>query len=135
MKFFKALACGLSVIAFGAIAQVDDSAMQTDWMEFVKGARDSGSGTEVVEVEEGEEDGIRTVTLAIPKKSVDDPAEIEEVLVIGQAPEKKEPMGMNITYEWISDYDEDNYGLIIRLREDTNWPIRLYLNSDPGFVR
>jgi hypothetical protein len=135
IKFFKASACGLLLVSFGTLAQVDDSALQTDWMEFVKGARDSASGAEVVDVEEGGEDGVRTVTLSIPKTSVSDPAAIEEVVVIGQAPEKDEPGGLNISYEWVSDYDEDNYGLIIRLSEDTNWPIRLYLNSSPGFVR
>jgi hypothetical protein len=135
LKFCKSLSWGLFLIVSVATAQVDDGAMQTDWMEFVKGSRDSESGAEVVEVEEGGEDGTRTVTLAIPKKSVKDPADIEEVVVIGQAPEKSEPMGVSISYEWVSDYDEDNYGLIIRLSEDTNWPIRLYLNSNPGFVR
>lgn len=135
IKFLIKVIWGLAVVVSGAVAQVDDSAMQTDWMEFVKGSRDIGSGAEVVEIGEGEADGMRTVTLAIPKKAVNDPADIEEVVVIGQAPQKSEPMDINISYEWISDYDEDNYGLIIRLREDTEWPIRLYLNSNPGFVR
>jgi len=135
VKFWNTVAWGLVLVVSGAVAQVNDSAMQTDWMEFVKGSRDSGTGAEVVEIAEGEEDGTRTVTLAIPKKAVNDPADIEEVLVIGQAPQKSEPMEMDISYEWVSDYDEDNYGLIIRLSEDTEWPIRLYLNSSPGFVQ
>ena len=132
---------GMALLLFlwcgqGLASDVDDSAMQTGWMEFVKGSRDHDSGTEVVEVEEGESEGQRTVTLRIPKSSVHDPDAIEEVLVIGQAPEKSEPMQMSISYEWIADYDdEDSYGLIIRLGEDTEWPIRLYLNSNPGFVR
>jgi len=109
--------------------------MQTGWMDFVKGSRDSASGTEVVGVEKDGADGKQTVTLAIPKRALPNPADIEEVVVIGQAPEKPEPTDMHISYEWISDYDEDNYGLVIRLDKDTNWPIRLYLNSNPGFVR
>ena len=51
----------------------------------------------------------------------------------GRKPEEPEPL--DITYEWVDDYDKDNYGLVIRLGKNTNWPIRLYMNSDPGFVR
>ena len=131
----RGIACALLLAATTLTAQVDDSALETDWMEFVKGSRDSDSGAEVVDITADEDADTQTVTLAIPKKSIDDPADIEEVLVIGQAPEKSESRRMNISYEWISDYDEDNYGLIIRLSKDTNWPIRLYMNSNPGFVR
>ena len=42
---------------------------------------------------------------------------------------------MDITFEWVDDYDNDNYGLVIRLGRDTNWPIRLFMNSGPGFTR
>jgi len=137
-KFWQRAVCGLVLVVAGAVGTVsraDDSALQTDWMDFVKGSRDAASGAEVVDVEEDGAAGKRTVTLAIPKKSLNDPADIEEVVVIGQAPEKSKPMDMDISYEWISDYDKDNYGLIIRLDEDTEYPIRLYLNSSPGFVR
>jgi hypothetical protein len=133
-RFWQSVAYTL-ILLLGVPAVADDSAMHTGWMEFVKGSRDKDSGTEVVDVAEGEVEGSRIVTLAIPKKSVYDPAAIEEVLVIGKAPEKSEPLDLDISFEWISDYDEDNYGLIIRLSEDTDWPIRLYLNSSPGFVR
>ena len=50
-----------------------------------------------------------------------------------EKPEKPEPL--DITYEWAADYNSDNYGLVIRLRRNTNWPIRLYMNSDTGFKR
>jgi len=123
------------LVVSGAGARADDSAMQTGWMDFVKGSRDSESGTEVVSVDKNGTDGTQTVTLAIPKRAVNDPSAIEEVVVIGQAPEKSEPKDMDISYEWISDYDKDNYGLIIRLDKDTDWPIRLYLNSKPGYAR
>ncbi|MBK6738859.1 MAG: hypothetical protein IPG64_13605 [Haliea sp.] len=50
-------------------------------------------------------------------------------------PAEKESRPTRITYEWVSDTDPDNYGLVIRLSRNTNWPIRLYMNSDPGFIR
>jgi hypothetical protein len=123
------------LVLTGAIASADENAMHTDWMNVVKGSRDAASGTEVVSVEEDGASGSRTVTLAIPKRAVNDPDTIEEVVVVGQAPEKPEPTDLHISYEWITDYDNDNYGLVIRLSENTNWPIRLYLNSAPGFTR
>ena len=134
-KSWQSLMWGLLLVLIGATASADEPAMQTDWMNVEKGSRDAASGTEVVEVEEDGTDGTRTVTLAIPKRAVSDPGAIEEVVVIGQAPEKSEPVDIDISYEWVSDYDKDNYGLVIRLSKDTNWPIRLYLNSAPGFTR
>ena len=124
---------GLLLLLLVTLAQADDSAMQTGWMEFVKGARDSTVGAQLVEIEDGETADTQKITLAIPKESIGDPGDIEEVIVIGKAPEKSEPL--DISYEWVSDYDRDNYGLVIRLGRNTNWPIRLYLNSSPGFIR
>lgn len=117
----------LVVMAEGA-----GQSLQSDWMQLVKGYRDPATGVETREVEYGDEAGVRTVTLAIPKSSVADPDSIEEVIVVGRRPEKPEPL--DITYEWLDDYDNDNYGLVIRLGKNSNWPFRLYLDSTPGFI-
>jgi hypothetical protein len=67
---------------------------------------------------------------------MNDPDTIEEVIVVGRHPDKPEPPEpLDITYEWLDDYENDNYGLVIRLGKNSKWPIRLYLNSAPGFVR
>ena len=133
-KFWQSTALGLLLFLPAAIAlSEDDSAMQTGWMEFVKGSRDSTVGAQLVEIEDGDTADTQKITLAIPKKSIENPGAIEEVVVIGRAPEKSEPL--DISFEWVSDYDSDNYGLVIRLPRDTNWPIRLYMNSEPGFIR
>ena len=134
IKFWQAAACGLLLLVSMIVSSADDSALHTGWMEFVKGARDSDVGAQLVEIEEGATAGTQKITVAIPKVSIADPADIEEVIVIGQAPEKSEPLDIDITYEWVADYDNDNYGLVIRLSRDTNWPIRLYFNSSPGFM-
>jgi hypothetical protein len=121
---------------FASVAQSEGEGIETGWLELVKGARDNTVGAEVIEIEEGDTADTQKITLAIPKKSLDSPGEIEEVLVIGQRPpEQKESKPTRITYEWVSDHDPDNYGLVIRLSRNTNWPIRLYMNSDPGFMR
>lgn len=121
----------LLLLPFIALAQAEGEPLQSDWLELVKGYKGKNLGTELVEIEdEGE---TRTITLAIPKTSMGDPDEIEEVVVVGRKPEKPQPL--DITYEWLDDYDNDNYGLVIRLGKNSRWPIRLYLNSDAGFVR
>lgn len=124
----------LSLLA--SVAHSEGEGIETGWLELVKGARDNTVGAEVIEIEEGDTADTQKITLAIPKKSLDNPGEIEEVLVVGQRPPaQKESKPTRITYEWVSDTDPDNYGLVIRLSRNTNWPIRLYMNSDPGFIR
>ncbi len=120
------------LIPLATLAQGEAQPLQSDWLQLVKGYRDPASGVEMREVEYGEEAGTRTVTLAIPKSAMADPADIEEVVVIGRRPDKPEPL--DISFEWLDDYDSDNYGLVIRLGKDSNWPIRLYLDSAPGYI-
>lgn len=115
------------------VAQDEALPLQSGWMELVKGQRDPATGVEMREVEEENAGETRTVTLSIPKTSMNHPDTIEEVVVIGRRPEKPEPL--DISYEWLDDYDNDSYGLVIRFGKDTKWPIRLYLDSSPGYVR
>ena len=107
--------------------------LQSGWMELVKGSRDPSTGVEMREVESVKADESRTLVLAIPKSSMNHPDTIEEVVAVGKRPEKPEPL--DITYEWLDDYDNDNYGLVIHLGKNSNWPIRLYLDSSAGYVR
>lgn len=121
------------LLPLAALAQGDSQPLQSDWMQLVKGYRDPGSGVEMRDIEYGDDAGNRTVTLSIPKSSVANPNAIEEVVVIGRRPEKPEPL--DISYEWVDDYDNDNYGLVIRLGKNSNWPIRLYIDSSPAYIR
>jgi len=127
------LVLGAVLIPLAVIAQNGTEPLESDWLELVKGYRGDTLGTELVEIEDGEVEGTQKITLAIPKTSMGHPDEIEEVVVIGRKPEEPEPL--DITYEWLDDYDNDKYGLVIRLGKNTRWPIRLYMNSDAGFVR
>ena len=109
----------------------DVEPLQSDWLELVKGYKGETLGTEMREIEDDGDN--RTVTLAIPKESIGHQDSIEEVVVVGRKPEELEPL--EIEYKWLDDYDEDNYGLVIYLGRNSRWPIRFYLNSDPGFIR
>lgn len=122
----------LSVLALPALAV---EPIESDWLELVKGYKGSAMGAEVMAVEEGESAEMQKVTIAIPKEAIGDPDTIEEVVVVGRMPDKPEAAEpIDVTFEWVDDYDNDNYGLVIRLGKG-NWPIRLFMNSDAGFTR
>lgn len=129
-----AMAFGLAV----GSTQAEEESLKSGWLDLVKGFRGDAMGAMVVDIvdivdtEEGSATDFHRVTVAIPKTSLSHPDTIEEVVVIGQKPKKSEPL--DISYEWLSDYDKDNYGLVIRLSKDTQWPIRLYMSSDAGFT-
>jgi hypothetical protein len=132
-NFWQSIVCAFLLLALPVLAQPDNTMLESDWMELVRGSRDEAFGAELREIEDGDTADTQKITLAIPKSAISHPDAIEEVVVIGRKPEKPEPL--DISYEWLDDYDNDNYGLVIRLGKDTKWPIRLYLNSDPGFIR
>ena len=129
-----AVLCGLMLLPTVVLAQDESEVIKTDWMELVKGYKGETVGAEVRSVEEGDVEGTRKITLAIPKTAIEDPDDIEEVVVVGRKPEEPEPL-FNIRTEWLDDYDNDNYGLIIYLSEDSNWPIKLFMSSEAGFIR
>ena len=134
LKPWRLLLAMLLMGSLSVLAQQSADPLKSDWLELVKGYKGKSNGVEVQKIEEGEEPGSQKVTLAIPKRYLADPDAIEEVVVIGKRPEKPQPL-LDVEYEWVDDYDNDNYGLVIRLGKKSNWPIRLFFYSDSGFVR
>jgi hypothetical protein len=133
---FQSTVAVLFFSLLASAAQSDGEGMKTGWLERVKGSRDDTVGAQLVNIEDGDTDDTQKITVAIPKALLVNRDDIEEVLVIGQRPpESKKSKPIKFTYEWVSDLDSDNYGLVIRLGKDTNWPIRLYMNSDAGFIQ
>ncbi|WP_133300573.1 hypothetical protein [Seongchinamella sediminis] len=130
MRLMTPLLLCLPLLSPLASAQ-EGTSLQSDWIDLVKGSKGKTMGVEVHDVQPGDTPGSRKVYIAVPKVSMGHPDEIEEVVVVGQAPEKSEPL--DIKYEWVYDYDDDNYGLILQLGEG-NWPIRLYMNSRSGYL-
>lgn len=104
-------------------------ALETGWIELKKGSEDKDTGAVVREISKPDAKGNTTVTVAIPKTAVANTAE-EEVVVYGQRPEKrkKAPI-MDVRYEWVADYEQDYYGLVIKFGANPVLPIRLYLKS------
>jgi hypothetical protein len=133
---FVGLVATLTVLfALSGVVHAQAEGGQTGWLELVKGPNGDIIGAELVEIQPGDTDDTQTITVAIPKAGLGNRDDIEEVLVIGKRPPAPEkPTPIEFSYEWVADYDNDNYGLVIRLGKDTNWPIRLYMNSGPGFI-
>ena len=126
------LAC-LVTVAAPTVAETVSDAMNSGWLDLIKGSRDDTTGAELMDIEQGETEGRQKVTIAIPKSSMGNPDTIEEVVVVGRAPEKGGSLQLpNIEYEWVKDYDEDNHGLIIHLGDGAVWPIRLQMKAPPG---
>ena len=122
----------LAVALLGAAFTCAQSpGMETGWMELIKGQIDDQVGAEVQDVTSDPETGERRVTIAIPKRVVDDESMMEEVRVVGRRPEQfdidiKLP---EFETEWIDDYDNDYYGLLIRLKDGPETPIRLFFSA------
>jgi len=125
-----ALAVGLR-----AAAQDDISpGMQTGWLELVKGHIGDGVGAEIRDVRRDPESGERHVMVAIPKAALLDNRAIEEVRVIGRAPDRVEINLPDFETEWVDDYDNDFYGLLLRLKDGPETPVRLFLSTRGGVL-
>jgi hypothetical protein len=117
----------LSETAFG-----QSEGMQSDWLELVKGYRDGKSGAQIMDVSEDPSTGNQTVLVKIPKVSVDESSTMEEVRVIGKAPEKAKMPELfpELETEWVDDYDNDHYGLLVKLYSDQKIPFRLFFSAE-----
>jgi hypothetical protein len=128
---------GLAVAALmAALAWGETVTQKSDWLELVKGYKGKALGAELREIEPEEEFGTQSITIAIPKSAIADPDTLEEVRVVGRRPDKFDlEFPLEFTYEWVDDYDNDYYGLVIHIGKDDNVPLRLYMDSRSGFVR
>jgi hypothetical protein len=70
----------------------------------------------VHDVRQGAEADDQEVLVAIPRSAVADNSVIEEVRVIGQAPDKTEIELPEFETQWVDDYDKDYYGLLVRVK-------------------
>ena len=135
MSRFARSLCFCAALVAAPIVLAEPLSSETGWLNLVKGHLDADSGTDVREVEPGAVEGERKITLAIPKDRLKvSPEDLEEVRVTGRRPEQIDLLP-EFRYEWVADYEHDNYGLIIHLRDDGKLPLRLYLESRTGFIR
>lgn len=132
MKFSVRLTAQALLLLFAGLPCASLLADQeTDWLELREGYRGRVIGEKVERVEKLDNQDGQRVTLSIPKSAIKNTDNIEEIVVVGKAPKKdQKPNKLKIRYEWVDDYENDYYGLIITLGEATNVPIRVYFKGD-----
>ena len=118
-------------LAASPLAVLAQNEMQTDWLQLVKGQRDSKTGAEIMGVKENPKTGTKTAVLRVPKTKVVHASDMEEVRVVGQAPQKMELPDVlpEIETQWVDDYDNDHYGLLVKFKEDQVIPFRLFFSA------
>ncbi|MFA5629900.1 MAG: hypothetical protein WC997_00195 [Porticoccaceae bacterium] len=102
--------------------------LQTDWIEPVQGYEEGALKAKLRAREVSPADGNTTVTISIPKSSLSDREAIDEVIVYGKQDDQSEPE-LEIRHEWVADYDQDNYGLVLYLGKNGNIPLRLFFRD------
>jgi hypothetical protein len=121
------------ILLLPALCWAQSRTTETDWLQLVEGYKGDTVGAEVRHVETDEATGEQKLIIAIPKIAMSHPNQMEEVVVVGQAPKESKPIfDFKYEVEWLDDYDSNHYGLLIRLGKKTNWPIRLFMHSDDG---
>ncbi|MBA6411845.1 hypothetical protein H2508_01815 [Parahaliea sp. F7430] len=125
----------LSLLLGSAWSWAQPLAHQSDWMELVKGYKGKQLGAELRDIQAEDAFGRQAITIAIPKSAIAHPDTMEEVRVIGRRPEAIEfEFPLEFSYEWVADYDNDYYGLVLHLGKDARIPFRLYMESRTGFT-
>ena len=127
-----AVSCGL-LASSSAIA--DSSGYSGDWVNLVRGYQNDEVATPLRPVDARYDAEKQRVYVSSPV-GLADPNTMEEVMVTAPAPEKRGPLiQLDYEYEWADDYENDRYGLLVFFTEDSNWPLRLFMDSSTGFVR
>ncbi|MDA8962120.1 hypothetical protein N9H37_02060 [Congregibacter sp.] len=127
---FRSLVAVLALTPLLGLAQ--SVGMESDWLELVKGHRDGKSGAQVMDVKADAATGNQTVMIKVPKVVMASDYDMEEVRVVGQAPEETEMPDLlpELETEWVDDYDNDHYGLLVKLKSNQKIPFRLFFSAD-----
>ncbi|MFN2327585.1 MAG: hypothetical protein ABR612_01585 [Chromatocurvus sp.] len=126
----------VSSLLLASITARGDDVLQTNWIEMVRGFKDTESGVQVRDVTR-DDTGTTHLQIAIPKVRMSDVANMEEVRVIGQRKPNFELKNLipEFEYEWVDDYDNDFYGLLVHFKEEPSIPLRLFFSSESGFLQ
>lgn len=129
MKTFpKALALTITLLSFNALAS------DSGWIKQEVDASNEHGFT--IKTIVNSDQGIKLITVAVPKSKLkNNKEEIDEVIVIGKRSEERESPLKNISYEWADDFENGDYGLIIKLKDDSKMPLKLQFSADKSLTR
>ncbi|NRB38745.1 MAG: hypothetical protein HRU20_09805 [Pseudomonadales bacterium] len=121
----------LSATLFCVLFSCASAALETQWIEFEQGFIEKGMGAQLQDIQYDEAKNQQILSIDIPKKSLGEYRDIEEVVVIGIRDEKKPPQPIAFSHiEWIENPDADHYGILLRIHKDIPFPLRLYFKAD-----
>lgn len=122
----------ISLLALSALS-IHATALDSGWLEQKAGEHDD-KGFMIQSITFHEQDG-KLITVAVPKKQLASNKEgIEEIIVIGKAKQEKESILKKVSYEWTDDVENDHYGLIIKLKDNSKMPLRLRFATDKSLL-
>ena len=128
MKHLSAL---LLLVASSIATAQQTNRLESDWLPLVTGERCEKSGAEIMGVSRNPETRHHEVLVRIPKTRLGEDPTMEEVRVVAKAPEKLKlanPLP-ELQTEWVDDYDNDHYGLLVKFTSDQKIPIRLFFST------
>lgn len=120
------MAAGLLGLLMAGPATAEE--LQSDWIEPVPGFAENVLGVEIRSVDAPDLEGETRVTLSVPKASLANDPSIHEVIVVAERSGERRSQ-TPIRHEWVSDYDDDNYGLVLYLGKNEQIPFRLYFDA------
>lgn len=124
-RLFGSFGIGLMMWSLQGLA----AELQTDWIEPVPGYEEKTLGTVIKAVEPEGETGDTRIMISVPKLSVANTSDIQEIIVVAKQPRKDKKPEVSIRHEWVADYDNDHYGLVLYLGKDEQIPFRIYFKG------
>lgn len=103
--------------------------VQTEWIAPREGFTESGVGARIKSIEALPADEGQRVTIEIPRSAVAEGEIVQEIIVTAQRPDKTESP-VSVRHEWVADYENDYYGLVLYLGSKEQTPLRIYLKSE-----
>ena len=114
----------LAALAAALVLAVPALAGETADVELRKGYVDPKSGVKVEEIMVVPGQDMQAVRLAVPRSG----EPIEEMVVTAKR-RSGEPVLQLKPHEFVRDYDNDYYGLVIYLGKNESLPLRLYMDA------
>jgi hypothetical protein len=114
----------LAALAAALVFAVPALAGETADVELRKGYVDPKSGVKVEEIMVVPGQDMQAVRLAVPRGG----EPIEEMIVTARRPSGETVLQLK-PHEFVRDYDNDYYGLVIYLGKNESLPLRLYMDA------
>lgn len=119
----------LSLLGLLAASPVYAAELQTEWIEPTAGFSEQALGARIKSIEAMPGDEGQKVIIEIPRESMTQEESMQEIVVTARQPDQSESE-IKVRHEWVKDYENDFYGLVLYLGKNNDLPFRIYLKSN-----